>query len=395
MNFKLTKRANNVGNVGKFCTGCGGCFAICPQNSIVMENSGKLNYPVILDNCLHCGLCLRVCPGINLFSKEVTFKNQNVGTDVYTISSRCPEINMNGSSGGFITGYLMDLIDKKSIDGAVVVKTNGFGKTEAFIARTKEELMAASGSKYCPVSVCSIIKQLTPNEKYAFIGKGCDLAFLKLLEKYNPSFKKMIYIKIGIMCHHTPYLDATRELLNLNGFNADSNVIYRSEGWPGKTIISNCEKSYELDYKTSWGEHLGKSRNTPFCCSICTRGLAENADFVVGDAWAFNLNLENKKYGYSLVYVYSERGLSEILKLSKDNFDVEFKDQDILVKSQKNLIDKLIVSYYKLAIISLSRRDLKSFRVLLNNMKHITSKFGLKFKFKYLPRLFKFMVVGR
>ncbi len=38
------------------CTGCGLCEAICPTNSITMEEGHPRGI------CLRCGLCAKVCP---------------------------------------------------------------------------------------------------------------------------------------------------------------------------------------------------------------------------------------------------------------------------------------------------------------------------------------------
>lgn len=46
------------------CCGCTACFAICPQEAILMvEDDEGFEYPVIDGTkCIRCYLCMNVCP---------------------------------------------------------------------------------------------------------------------------------------------------------------------------------------------------------------------------------------------------------------------------------------------------------------------------------------------
>lgn len=49
---------------GKYCTGCGACYNICPKDAIHMEpdSEGFLVPLVDEEQCIHCGLCEKTCP---------------------------------------------------------------------------------------------------------------------------------------------------------------------------------------------------------------------------------------------------------------------------------------------------------------------------------------------
>lgn len=218
------------------CHGCGACYVVCPNNAIVMANKGKNNFPCLDGNCTNCGLCNKVCSGQynnDDITKSHFFAALDLGKHIYIAYSTNENIRNVSSSGGFITQYLLELFENKIIDGAIVGKSDGsLAGTKAAIALTKEQIIAASGSKYYPVSSCSVLKEIERDKKYAFVGKGCDLSSLNLLQKEMPKLKEAIYIKIGLMCHHTPYASASKELFKAYGMNYSSKckIVYRGQG---------------------------------------------------------------------------------------------------------------------------------------------------------------------
>ncbi|HUS51809.1 MAG TPA: coenzyme F420 hydrogenase/dehydrogenase beta subunit N-terminal domain-containing protein, partial [Candidatus Paceibacterota bacterium] len=80
--------------------------------------------------------------------------------DCYVGYSADKKVRINGSSGGIITSLLLFALQKKIINGAVVVRMNPHNplKPEVFIARSGEEICSAQGSKYLPISLNEIVK---------------------------------------------------------------------------------------------------------------------------------------------------------------------------------------------------------------------------------------------
>lgn len=340
------------------CHGCGACYVICPNNAITMGNKGKNNFPYLNKNCTDCGLCNKVCSGrYNDVTKSYFFTVLDSGKHIYIAYSTNESVRNIGSSGGFITQYLLELFENKIIEGAIVAKSDGsLAGTKAAIALTKEQIIAASGSKYYPVSSCSALKEIVQNKKYAFVGKGCDLSSLNMLQKEIPMLKEAICIKIGLMCHHTPYAFASKKLFEAYGMNYSSEckILYRDHGWPGKTVLSKQGDKKVIDYKKMWGQYLGKFSNTPYRCVICTDSFAEDADIVIGDPWGLNPELENQQNGLSLVLAYTNRGIAEIEKLKNNqHFNIKNADKKMLLSSQFNLIKKQEAAYYKLFFLNL------------------------------------------
>lgn len=46
------------------CCGCAACYAICPQEAILMEKDEEgFEYPNVIENkCVGCLMCMNVCP---------------------------------------------------------------------------------------------------------------------------------------------------------------------------------------------------------------------------------------------------------------------------------------------------------------------------------------------
>ncbi|MBT3348845.1 4Fe-4S binding protein [bacterium] len=43
------------------CINCGLCWAVCPDDSILLDEKGNM-IGVDLDHCKDCGLCVEICP---------------------------------------------------------------------------------------------------------------------------------------------------------------------------------------------------------------------------------------------------------------------------------------------------------------------------------------------
>ena len=81
------------------CTGCGGCYQICPRNAIEMKPDRKgFLYPQVLkEKCSECGLCKKVCPVI----KDICINEYD--TVAYAAWSKNEKIRYCSTSGGVFT----------------------------------------------------------------------------------------------------------------------------------------------------------------------------------------------------------------------------------------------------------------------------------------------------
>ena len=111
------------------CTGCGVCEGVCPKLCISIQRvKGELR-PVVNETiCNKCGKCLKVCPGVGIeyhkYQQECVGqkKDKYIGryVELHTGYSLDEDIRYHSASGGIVTQFLIYLLDKKVINGAVV-----------------------------------------------------------------------------------------------------------------------------------------------------------------------------------------------------------------------------------------------------------------------------------
>lgn len=332
----------------KECTGCGSCSAYCKKITMV-RNSEGYNNPEIAESCTNCGSCLIVCPREN----SKTEYNDNNFCKVIKVEkslvcySNNEIIRNKSASGGFITQFLVNLLNNGIIDGAIVADSDGtLENTKAVIATTENEIINSQSSKYFPISIVSAIEKIDKTKKYAFVGKGCDVKGLTLLTEKIKKLQNIIIVKIGLMCAATPSAVASEKLYknmtNREYCQGQSKLFYRYNGWPGDAVATFEDIEYSMPYKISWCQNL--SHNHGIHCDTCIDHFAENADIVVGDAWFKNKDLKNTGGGYSLV-VPLNKTAKELISANDANIITSYCNYEDVLNSQENLFKRQDIAY--------------------------------------------------
>lgn len=336
------------------CTGCGTCAGICPLSAIEMVKSdSKGIYIPRLDKerCNQCGLCLEVCPGyfvdfeqlnLELFHKEP--KDILLGNYLkcYIGHASDYDIRYNSASGGLVTALLIFALEEEIINGALVTKMSDANPLEPqpFIARTREEIISASKSKYCPVPANMVLKEILKakeGERFAVVGLPCHIHGLRKAEGGNYKLKEKIALHLGLICSHPMSFLGTEFLLRQRGI-ANENVIkldYRGRGWPGGMSIQLKNGNRLFIPHADVGRVCGMAFY-PIRCTLCCDGACELADISFGDAWLPEFS--DDKIGTSVVISRTRKG-EEILQRMMHNRKVELSGitGDKAAQSQGNL----------------------------------------------------------
>ena len=338
------------------CTGCGTCISLCPNEAIkltINERKGIYIPELNEEKCNDCGICYKACPGHEVDYKKLNSEifgkhpeNVLIGNylNCYIGHSTDYDVRYNSASGGLITQLLIFAIEEGIIDGVLVTKMKKDKplEPEPFIARTKEEIIESSRSKYCPVPANVALKEILKSEegeRFAVVGLPCHINGIRKAEQINKSLKEKISFHIGIFCGHTPNFLGTEFLLDKLGIKKEDvkNLNYRGEGWPGSMKISLESGGLLLPLPDYWGGLFGLNFFTPARCLLCSDGICELADISFGDAWLPELS--DDKIGKSIIVSKSEIG-EQLLQAMKLKNKIELNETSVkkVIQSQAEML---------------------------------------------------------
>ena len=346
------------------CTGCGTCIALCPEEAIKLTINDKkgIYIPELNEEkCNNCGICYNVCPGysvdfkrlnLEIFGKESADILIGNYLNCYIGHATDYNIRYNSASGGLITQLLIFALEEGIIDGALVtrMKKDKPLEPEPFIARTKEEIIEASKSKYCPVPANIALKEILESkddERFAVVGLPCHIHGIRKAEMINKKLKQKIILHLGLWCSNTCNFLGTEFVLKRLGINKEEvkELNYRGEGWPGSMSVQlkNDEKRF-ISLGGYWDIKFSSFRSPR--CILCSDGAAELADVSFGDAWGLK-DLSEDKIGTSVVisrYIASEDILQRLL--SKQKIEVEGVSCSKVAQSQKGTFKKDVKAFF-------------------------------------------------
>jgi coenzyme F420 hydrogenase subunit beta len=307
-----------VGN--GFCTGCGLCESLAPKGAIEMKLS-ELGYlrPAVVqaDKVDALAVFSDTCPGKRIEHVDFQEKRHPLWGPLIAVRaghSTDPEIRREGSSGGVVSALAIHLLDSGAVAfvAQIAVDHTDPLRNEMQISRSRADVLRAAGSRYSPSAPLRHLRELLDrNEKFAFVGKPCDVAALRRYALHDERVNALVPYMISFMCAGIPSMAGTHELLREFGVEPPEvrSFRYRGDGWPGNArAVTNDGRSFEMDYNRSWGTILGK--HLQFRCKICPDGTGEFADLVCADAWYGESGYPDftERDGRSLVIARTRKG---------------------------------------------------------------------------------------
>ncbi len=355
---------NNVTSIVNegLCVSCGTCAGVCTNSAIsmIIDNKGIYIPKINEKDCIDCGLCSKICPGKNVNFKELNafiFNDSpeyfEVGHILNTYVGYAKDNNVRGlsQSGGIISSILIYALNNNIIDGAIVTRFNEKNHLlpETFIAKSKDEIITASKSKYCPVPTNAILNEIQMFKgRLAFVGLPCQIHGLRKLERINNNIRKKIVIHLGLFCEGSLSFHFQNHIFSiLNVKKEDIEMFsYRDKkwrGWPGDLLIKlkngdikQLSKEFRINLKLFY---------TPWRCNLCIDKLNQLSDISFGDAWL--PEFMNDKQGISMILTRTIKGenLLEQAK-EKDVVDLYKIEKDKAISSQKPFKKILLYSPY-------------------------------------------------
>ena len=247
--------------------------------------------------CNRCGLCHEACPGhavdfeglgAALFGDipEDTAVGRYLGC--YVGHALDKGVRYNGASGGLVSALLIYALQERLIDGALVTRMRRDDPLtpEPFIARTREEILSAAGSKYCPVATNTALEEVLDSEdRIAAVGLPCHIQGLRKAEQRIPKLAEQVRYHVSLACSlNFSFVGTARFLQNL-GIAPDSVAAlrYRGQGWPGSVLVRLKDGKRRTVPYSECHRQLG-----PYSlrrCTLCSDMLGELSDLTCGDAW--------------------------------------------------------------------------------------------------------------
>lgn len=315
----------SIGSYYEYCIGCGLCGSINGANMIANKR-GFLHPDVISSEFVR-----KICPINQTVSENSSIEDiWGKSLEIDLGYAKDVEVRKKASSGGVLTALAEYLLNYNIVDGVIHTGTHKYNplKTATFCSRTAEDVRKRIGSRYGISSPLSdFLKYVKDNERYAFIGKPCDVQALRNLQKYDTKYRKMFPYLLTFLCAGMPSDMANRELVETMGCEVDnlSFINYRGNGWPGSASAQDKEGNiYQLDYANAWGKILGRDKNK--FCRLCMYGFGEAADIACGDAWYIKNNEPDfsEHEGRNVIFVRNKKGKDLLEDACLENY-IEYK----------------------------------------------------------------------
>lgn len=300
------------------CVSCGACSAVCPVNSIDLEDGT----PKLVGLCIACGMCYNNCPRAEfdvdemdklVFGRAREEAEAEIGVyrACYAVRARDDETLERCQDGGAVTAILSQFL----ADGGECAVVSGIEEERVWVpkpvvALSREEVIEGAGTKYTPnptlVGVGSAVSEYD-KKKVAVVGTPCQMRALRRIETGDYSDARIadaVDLTIGLFCMETFSYPSLMEFLEKEG--VDASKVTKFDIKRGRFIAyQGGEAVYNV--KLSKVKELVRP-----CCHHCDDFAAEFADLSVGNVGSPD--------GWSTVVVRTERGDAALKAAEKAGF---------------------------------------------------------------------------
>ncbi len=288
------------------CTGCAGCVVACPHDVLGYDDTNGVYRPFHLEdelgpaNCGHgergCTSCTRACPRFRSWESEVdTYlygrerepdELTGISKDIFLARATDPELHERGQDGGMVSAILLWALEHDHIDAALVSFLEGDGSTwkaTPGLARTRQEILAASGSRYTySANTLAYTEAIAGGaERLALVGMSCQASVPGVMRARKAGkVGRRMALSIGLLCSKT-FDDAIfSELFEAKYGLARADIVKMNIKGVFQLWMRNGDY-HEIPLKEchAW---------TREGCKTCPDFAAEHADISTGGIGAFN-----------------------------------------------------------------------------------------------------------
>lgn len=304
-------------------------------------------WPVVdVEACNGCGLCVRICPGHEVDFGALTPSPPFGGrrhallgayAGCYVGHWTDEDLRRRSSSGGVATGLLLHALESGGIQGAAVARMCADQPLEAEAAwvRTREEVLGAAGSKYCPVAMGEALRKALPAPgRFGLVGLPCHLHGVRKAERAIPRLQNRTLL-IGLFCGYGKTRRVLDHAMRECGVRREdvAKVEFRHGGWPGNLRIECRDgRTAQMPFGSWFRRECSPAR-----CTFCCDGCAELADVSCGDAWL--PEYRGRYPGISVVVTRTEAGERAVREaMAAGALALEPVDAEFVVRSQGGML---------------------------------------------------------
>lgn len=282
------------------CTVCGACITACPDSHIkLIENKPKR--PKRTVDCVGCHTCYDACYMLrhNLI-KDIEGdimgwgKKESIGLCRRAVIARTKDTELvkTCQDGGTVTTLLLYALDSGIIDGALVVGRDNWAPV-ACVAKTRDEIMLAAGTKYGVVPVLKELRAAVVDHglsRICVVGSPCHIQSVRYLKHKGLPLASSVKLTVGLFCRENYEYTCLARKVRAKGMD-----IQRAD----KLDMSDEFNIYAGEKKLSLPVTEVKSC-VPRHCLVCQDFAAELADIAIGSV--------GSPEGWSTVIIRTEEG---------------------------------------------------------------------------------------
>ncbi len=210
------------------CTDCAGCVIACPHDVIGYKHEAGEYRPFHLEDelgpndCTHgqkgCTSCTRACPRFRIWEAQADehlfarVRNDDEVAGIYSdiMLTRASDamVHKMGQDGGLVSAILLWAMEHDYIDASLVSYIEGGADSGSWkaipgVASTKDEILAASGSRYTySANTLAIDEALEKGfKRLALVGMSCQSSVPPVMwSRKIGKISKPIVFNLGLLC---------------------------------------------------------------------------------------------------------------------------------------------------------------------------------------------------
>jgi coenzyme F420 hydrogenase subunit beta len=243
-------------------------------------------------------------------------KRESIGLYRRIVAARTkdPQVTKECQDGGIVTTLLLYALDTGVIDGALVVGRDNWAPV-ACIAKTRNEIMLSTGSKYGVVPLLKELRAAVVDHglgRICVVGSPCHIQSIRYLKHKGLPLASSVKLTIGLFCRENYEYACIAEKIGAKGVD-----ITQVDKLDVSDEFHICAASGELSFPITEAKSC-----VPRHCLVCQDFAADLADIAIGSSGSAE--------GWSTVIIRTEEGDELFGGMAGDGL-VETKDIEDIV----------------------------------------------------------------